>query len=100
MAGHAHPQLTGTAVKPTAKQLSYLRTLAIRTGQTFTPPKTRADASREIQRLRKVEPTSSDEQRRERRDIRDALASSAGASAAVCDHEISGFGASCEWASQ
>ena len=60
-------------MKPTAKQLSYLRTLAIRTGQTFTPPTTRADASREIQRLRAATPSDAGEQRRERRDIRDAL---------------------------
>ena len=58
MAGHAHPRPTGAPVKPTAKQLSYLRTLAIRTGQTFTPPKTRADASREIQRLRAATPAT------------------------------------------
>jgi hypothetical protein len=97
MAGHAHPQPTGTAVKPTAKQLSYLRTLAIRTGQTFTPPKTRADASRAIQRLRAATPSERGEQRRERRDIRDALSRSAGASAPVRDHEISGHGSSCKW---
>lgn len=85
-------------MKPTAKQLSYLRTLAIRNGQTFTPPKTRGDASREIQRLRAATPSSRSEQRHERRDIRDALSHGAGAGAAVRDHEISGYGSSCEWA--
>jgi hypothetical protein len=97
MAGHAHPQPTGAPVKPTAKQLSYLRTLAIRTGQTFTPPTTRGDASREIQRLQAATPSGRGEQRRERRDIRDALSRGAGASAAVRDHEISGYGSNCEW---
>ena len=32
--------------KPTTRQLSYLRSLANRTGQTFTYPKTRQQASR------------------------------------------------------
>lgn len=85
-------------MKPTAKQLSYLRTLAIRNGQTFTPPKTRADASREIQRLRAATPSEAGEQRRERREIRDALSRGSGTSAPVRDHEISGYGSGCHWA--
>ena len=83
--------------KPTAKQLAYLRTLAIRTGQTITVPATRAEASLEIQRLRAPTPSEPGEQRRERRDIRDALSSSAGGGTQVRDHEISGYGSSCEW---
>jgi len=38
--------------RPTAKQQSYLRSLAERTGTTFTSPKTRRDASAEIKRLK------------------------------------------------
>jgi hypothetical protein len=83
-------------VKPTAKQLSYLRLLAIRTGQTFTPPATRGDASRAIQFLRTITPSEPGEQRSERRDIRDALSRGSGATAVVRDHEISGYGPSCE----
>jgi len=37
--------------KPTAKQLRYLRTLAKRTGTTFTYPATRRHATEEIERL-------------------------------------------------
>lgn len=37
---------------PTAKQLSYLRRLAEQTATTFTAPKTRGQASREIKRLK------------------------------------------------
>jgi hypothetical protein len=84
-------------VKPTAKQLSYLRALAIRTGQTFTPPASRAGASREIQRLRGVPPSDPGERRREQRDVRDALSRGADASASVRADEISGYGSSCEW---
>jgi hypothetical protein len=39
-------------VKPTAKQLRYLRDLANSRGQTFRYPETRAQASAEIRRLR------------------------------------------------
>jgi hypothetical protein len=39
---------------PTAKQLAYLRALAERTGQTFASPRTTAQASAEIRRLKSV----------------------------------------------
>ena len=42
---------------PTAKQLTYLRTLANRTGTTFTTPTTRAQASAEIRRLKTIAST-------------------------------------------
>ena len=84
-------------MKPTAKQLAYLRTLTHRSGQTFTPPRTRADASREIQRLRAATPSDAGAQRRERRDIRDALSRGAGTGAAVREDEISGYGSTCRW---
>ena len=85
-------------MKPTAKQLAYLRALAHRTGQTFTPPATRADASREIRRLREATASSQQELGEERRAIRDALSQGGGARAAVRDEEITGYGSSCEWA--
>lgn len=43
---------TQTDSRPTAKQLSYLRSLAMRTATTFTYPSTRSEASRQIQRLK------------------------------------------------
>ena len=42
---------------PPFKQLRYLRTLASRAGQTFATPRTRADASTEIRRLKAVRST-------------------------------------------
>jgi hypothetical protein len=39
---------------PTGKQLSYLRTLAERAGQSFVTPRSRAEASAEIRRLKAV----------------------------------------------
>jgi len=41
-----------THTSPTARQLRYLRALASKTATTFTPPTTRRQASREIDRLR------------------------------------------------
>ena len=38
--------------KPTPKQLRYLKRLAERTGGTFAYPQTKAEASREIERLK------------------------------------------------
>jgi hypothetical protein len=45
--------------KPTSRQLSYLRSLAHRTGQTFTYPQTSQQASAEINRLKNAKPSSS-----------------------------------------
>jgi len=39
-------------MKPTTKQLSYLKDLALRRGITLAMPRTRAEASRQIERLR------------------------------------------------
>ncbi len=41
-----------TPQPPSARQLNYLRDLANRTGQTFAWPKTKTQASREVQRLK------------------------------------------------
>jgi hypothetical protein len=42
---------------PTARQLAYLRQLARKTGTTFTSPQSRAQASREIARLKAIATT-------------------------------------------
>jgi hypothetical protein len=39
---------------PTPKQVAYLRSLALRTGTTFSPPRTRRQASYEIERLKQL----------------------------------------------
>ena len=43
---------TSTPSTATLKQLSYIKRLALQTGTTFTPPKTRRQASCEIERLK------------------------------------------------
>ena len=83
-------------MKPTDKQLSYLRALALRAGQTFTPPKTKADASREINRLRGAEPASRQQRRDERREI--GTSPRPRPNAAVQAHETTGYGSTARWA--
>ena len=75
---------------PTAPQLRYLRALAAKTGTTFAYPSTRGDASREIDRLRRLEsepPTPAEMLDGERVTY----------ATAVHPSEVSGFGASATW---
>lgn len=80
--------------KPTAKQQQYLRSLAQRTATTFTPPKTKGQASTEIKRLKALGSSS----RHERDEDRQAIAAAArGGAVAVRDEEITGHGSSATW---
>lgn len=85
-------------MKPTAKQLNYLRSLAQRSGQTFAWPKTVAEASAEIERLEGVSKTPTAERRRERREIRDDMAALRGGDARVRASEVNGYGSTARWA--
>ena len=89
--------MTARESRPTPRQLSYLRRLAELTGTTFTPPTTRRQASREIQRLSQ-RPRSS---RKERRDDRNAVnrgLADDGPASSVRAEEITGFGSNARWA--
>ena len=66
--------------RPTRRQLVYLRSLATRTGQTFTYPHTRRQASREIER-----------------EIADAIARGEADAARVQAREVSGYGSTAAW---
>lgn len=88
MTDHHQPDAQGPK-PPTAKQLQYLRALAITTGQTFQTPRTRAQASTEINRLRTASRSHSNE------DPRDHPAPSA---TAPRDDELAGYGATAHWA--
>lgn len=78
---------------PTPRQLAYLRLLAERTGQTFTPPKTIGQASREIRRLQAQPHSTGADLAAERRHARDQSDEDVYATAPLPD-EISGFGSS------
>ena len=87
-----------TPKPPSARQLNYLKALAHRTGQTFSYPRTSSDASREIQRLKAVRPSSRIELQLERLDI----AAEQTAREANCDvrvdlSEIEGYGSNATW---
>ena len=82
--------------KPTKPQLAYLRSLADRTGQTFTYPHTFDDASAEIDRLRRVAPQSPSERRYERKLIADQVATGLN-NTAIAHDETSGYGSEATW---
>ncbi len=84
-------------MKPTAKQLAYLRTLAQQTATTFTYPATATQASAEIRRLKTLAPSSAGDARREQREVQDELATRPDDAAAVKAHEITGYGSTARW---
>jgi hypothetical protein len=77
-----------TGNPPTVKQLRYLRTLAARTGTTFTAPTSRQKASREIARMRNL-PTAS--YPRAEQDAPVAYGTE------PVDEEVNGYGADAHW---
>lgn len=82
---------------PTPKQLAYLRALAERTGQTFATPRTRGDASTEIQRLKAAPAESQLERRIERDEIADAIGTGSQDSVRVTGDEVTGYGSDATW---
>ena len=82
----------------TPRQQRYLRALALRTGQTFTPPTSSADASRQIQRLRNVRPSTRDELAYERSFIAEENAArAANCDVPLTDADVRGFGSTATW---
>jgi len=82
--------------KPTRPQLRYLRQLAERTGTTFSPPRTFAEAAREIARLKQRSRSARFERQADRDAVSRGLAEEQPASS-VRDDEIRGYGASAGW---
>jgi hypothetical protein len=93
-----HTDLQRAAKQPTRRQLAYLKVLADRAGQTFTYPITREEASLQINRLKRTEPSTRTERRVERKLIADAIATGPHDSARVRDDELVGYGSSATWA--
>ena len=82
--------------RPTPKQQRYLRSLAEQTGTSFTPPATKVEASREIERLRKLGRSPRHERGQDRRAVSKGLAHGTSA-ARVREDEIEGYGSNCQW---
>lgn len=89
-------QSSARGLRPSPKQLRYLRNLALARGESFTYPATAAQASAEIDRLKRRKRGSHVDRRIERKQIRRALARS-GDDAAVRGSEIVGYGSSARW---
>jgi hypothetical protein len=91
------PKESPVPTKPTARQLSYLRSLADRSGQTFVYPQSAAQASREIERLKSARPSTRAARYVERKAIADQIATGPIDAARVREDEISGRGSSATW---
>ncbi|HTR74560.1 MAG TPA: hypothetical protein VMH33_04795 [Solirubrobacterales bacterium] len=89
-----------TANPPTPKQLRYLRDLALRTGQSFTYPRSAVEASRAIERLKKLGRTPADDRRRELRELSREMDEHRGdASRIDQETELEGYGSTARWSS-
>jgi hypothetical protein len=86
-----------TTSKPTSRQLAYLKSLADRTGQTFTYPQTSRQASQEINRLKHTMPSTRTERYVERKLIADQIATGPLDAARVREDEIHGRGSTATW---
>lgn len=82
---------------PTPRQLRYLRQLADQTGTTFTSPKTKREASDEIDRLKQLTRSPRHERQADRKAVSRARLDQQPASS-VTDDKISGYGSQARWA--
>jgi hypothetical protein len=81
---------------PSAKQLRFLKSLAMQRGESFVYPRTASQASAEIDRLRNRRTGSHVERQVEREQVSRDMADRGGDSA-VRDFEIVGYGSSARW---
>ena len=82
---------------PTPKQQAYLRRLALERGISFAPPRTRAEASREIEKLKARRADSAVDRVRELRAVQADMAIRRGGAARVRGFEVEGHGSSAQW---
>ena len=93
-----HPPTNPAELPPTARQQRYLRQLALQRGVSFAVPKTRAQASRAIDGLKRRRPEPVADRRREIRAVQDDMARTRGDSAKVIEGvETTGYGSSATW---
>jgi hypothetical protein len=84
-------------MRPTPKQLAFLRTLAQRTGETFTYPQTVSQASAEIDRLLKRKLSTRIEQRLDRDAVFSMVAKRPHDATRIRDDETAGHGSTAAW---
>lgn len=98
MTNHHQPASTPSGPPPTARQQRYLRELAMKRGVTFVVPKTRAEASRAIDALKRRKPDPFADRRREIREVQYDMATGRGdAVRVVHDVETEGYGSTATW---
>ena len=85
-------------MKPTPKQLAYLKGLADKTGTTFAYPHSSAQASAEIKRLQTQPRSSVGDSQRERRAVQRDLQTRPNDATAVRARDVRGYGSSARWA--
>jgi hypothetical protein len=88
MSNHPHP---------TSAQLKYIRALALQRGRTFTPPRTKSEASQLINELKRTPTNSITEARMDVRAVRDAMQTQSGGAARVRPDETTGYGSTATW---
>ena len=93
-----HPPTTPAGPPPTVRQQRYLRQLALQRGVSFVVPKTRAEASRAIDALKRRRPEPVADRRREIRAVQDDMACNRGDAARVIHgRDTVGYGSSATW---
>jgi hypothetical protein len=93
-----HPPTTSAGPPPPARQQRYLRQLALQRGVSFVVPKTRAEASRAIDALKRRRPEPVADRRREIRAVQDDMARNRDDAARVIHGgDTVGYGSSATW---
>ena len=84
--------------RPTPRQQRHLRELALARGITFVVPRTRAQASQMIEKLKRRAREPAADRRRELRAVQADLAAGRGDAARVRENlEVTGYGSSATW---
>jgi hypothetical protein len=93
-----HQQARPSGPAPTRRQQRYIRQLAFARGVSFVIPRTRAQASRLIDELKRHAPQPRADRAREVRGVQDDMATGRGDAAQVReDREVTGYGSSATW---
>jgi hypothetical protein len=93
----ATPHTSRPSRPATRRQKRYLRVLAEKTGTTFTPPRSFADADRQINEMKARERTSRGDRTRERRQVQADMAGR-GDAARYRRSDVAGYGSGARWA--
>ena len=91
------PHLQPAPTAPTPRQQRYLRQLAEQTGTSFTPPKTKAEASREIDSLKRRGRDRRTDQARDRQAVQADVQNGAGDAVRHQPAETTGYGSGARW---